>query len=371
MEKSAKEKKIRPEEIAKMYTAEFFRDCDLLGIRRPKVVAPATQYIEQMIKFVKGLEAKGFTYNTSDGVYFDSSKFPRYAELSGANIEGNKGGARIDLGEKRNAHDFCLWKLCGPNVIQKWESPWGVGCPGWHIECSAIALEHLGETFDIHTGGIDHIPIHHPNEIAQTESLTGKEMCRFWCHNEFMKVDGGKMGKSLGNAYTLAELQAKGYDPLDFRYFVLLATYRSIMNFTWEGLDAAKTALANLRGALAKHKDGVAKVDCKKYLDDFKAAILDDLNTPKALAILWQMIKEPASNNVYKAAIEMDKVLSLDVCREMAQQEVPKEIVDLAEKRLEAKRNKDWALADELRKTIDQHGWSISDTKDGFELKKK
>jgi len=371
MEKSAREKKIRPEEIAKMYTEEFFRDCGLLNIRKPKILAPATKYIPQMIKFIKGLEAKGFTYNTSDGVYFDSSKFPRYAELSGANIEGNKAGVRIDLGEKRNAHDFALWKFCGPNVIQKWDSPWGIGCPGWHIECSAIALELLGTTFDIHTGGIDHIPIHHPNEIAQTESLTGKQMCTFWCHNEFMMVDGGKMGKSLGNAYTLADLQARGYEPLVFRYFVLLATYRSILNFTWEGLDSAKTALGNLRSALLKHKNGTTKVDCTKYLHDFKSAILDDLNTPKAIAVLWQMTKEPASKDVFTAALEMDKVLSLDLCKELAHVEIPKEIKELAEKRLEAKKNKDWQAADEIREQIMQLGFEIMDTKDGYVLKSR
>jgi len=371
IEQSARAQKITPEEIAKKYTDEFFRDCDMLNIRRPKIVAPATKYIKQMIKFVAGLEKKGFTYKTSDGIYFDSSKFKTYADLSRKKIDGNKAGARIDLGEKRNLHDFALWKFCGPNVIQKWDSPWGVGCPGWHLECSAIALEHLGETFDIHTGGIDHIPIHHTNEIAQTESLTGKEMCLFWCHNEFMQVNGGKMGKSLGNAYTLANLQAKGYDPLDFRYFVLLATYRSIMNFTWEGLDSAKAALGNLRAALAKHKEGTAKVDCGGYLTDFTAAILDDLNTPRALAILWYIAKEPASKDIYKAALEMDKVLGLDLCREVAQVQVPKEIIELAEKRLEAKRNKDWAVADELRKKISQAGWEINDTKDGYQLHPK
>jgi len=371
IEKSAREKKVSPEEIAKRYTEEFFRDCELLNIRPPKIVAPATKYIKQMIAFVAGLEKKGFTYKTSDGIYFDSSKFRTYADLSRKKIEGNKAGARIELGEKRNLHDFALWKFCGANVIQKWDSPWGVGCPGWHLECSAIALEHLGETFDIHTGGIDHIPIHHTNEIAQTESLTGKQMCTFWCHNEFMQVSGGKMGKSLGNAYTLADLQSKGYDPLDFRYFVLLATYRSLLNFTFEGLDSAKTALVNLRTALAKHKDGTAKVDCKKYLQDFKAAILDDLNTPKGLAILWQMIKESASKDVYEAALEMDKVLSLGLDREIETKNVPKEIQELAEKRLEAKKSKDWATADSLRNKISQAGWDIMDIKDGYTLKPK
>lgn len=371
MEKSAREKKVSPEAIAKMYTDEFFKDCEALNIRVPKIVAPATKYIPQMIKFVQGLEAKGFTYITSDGVYFDSSKFPGYATLSGANIEGNKAGARIDLGEKRNAHDFALWKFCGQNVIQKWDAPWGVGCPGWHIECSAIALEHLGKTFDIHTGGVDLIPIHHTNEIAQTESLTGTEMCKFWCHNEFMMVDGGKMGKSLGNAYTLAQLQERGYNPLDFRYFVLLATYRSILNFTFEGLDSAKSALNNLRNAVARHKNGGAKVNTTSYWHDFTVAIRDDLNTPKAIAVLWQMVKEPASNAVYEAAIKMDAVLSLDLNVELEAVIIPQEIKELAEKRFIAKKARDFELADELRKKISQADWEIMDTKDGYELKKR
>jgi len=371
MEKSAREKKISPEEIAQKYTDEFFHDCGLLNIGKAKIVVPATQYIKQMIAFVKGLEEKGFTYTTSDGVYFDASKFKDYAKLSGANLEGNKAGARIDLGEKRNAYDFALWKFCGANVIQKWDSPWGVGCPGWHIECSAIALEHLGETFDIHTGGVDHIPIHHPNEVAQTESLTGKQMCAFWCHNEFMKVDGGKMGKSLGNAYTLAQLKEKGYNPLDFRYFVLLATYRTILNFTFEGLDSAKTALSNLHVAVNKHKNGSAKVNCDKYLADFKTAILDDLNTPKAIAVLWHMIKQPASKDVYDASIEMDSVLSINLGKEVVakNEQAPTEVLALAEQRLLAKKNKDFATADALREKISQTSWEIIDTKDGYELK--
>lgn len=370
MEQSAREKKILPEAIAKMYTEEFFKDCGLLNIRMPKVVAPATKYIPQMIKFIKGLEAKGFAYATSDGLYFDSSKFINYAVLSGANIEGNKAGARVDLGEKRGPADFALWKFCGPKVIQKWDAPWGIGCPGWHIECSAIALEHLGETFDIHTGGVDLVPIHHTNEIAQTESLTGKEMCKFWCHNEFMMVDGGKMGKSLGNAYTITQLQERGYNPLVFRYFVLLATYRSILNFTFEGLDAAKAALGNLRNALCKHKGGNAKIDCGKYLAEFKAAIEDDLNTPKAIAILWQMVKEPASKAVYETAMKMDSVLSLDLDKETESAIIPNEIKELAAKRLAAKQAQDFKAADALREKISQAGWEIMDTKNGYELRR-
>jgi cysteinyl-tRNA synthetase len=372
MEKSARLQKLRPEQIAQKYTEEFFRDCGLLNIRKPKVIALATKYVPQIIEFIKGLEKKGFTYKTSDGIYFDSSKFPRYAVLSGANIEGNKAGARVDIGEKRNSHDFCLWKFCQPEVIQKWNSPWGVGCPGWHIECSAISLEHLGETFDIHTGGVDHIPIHHTNEIAQTESLTGNEMCRFWFHNEFMMVDNGKMSKSLGNVYTLADLKTKGYGPLDFRYYILLANYRTIMNFTFEGMDSAKTALKNLREAIAKHKYGSADVRCNGYMTDFTFAIQDDLNTPRALAVLWYAVKnEPASKQVYEMALEMDKILSLDLDCETVTEQAPDEIKEFAQKRLAAKQARDFKTADELRQKISKAGWEILDTKEGYKLAKK
>jgi len=371
IEKSARLQKLPPEEIARKYTEEFFRDCALLNIEKNKIIAPATKYIPQIIEFIKGLEKKGLTYKTSDGIYFDSSKFPSYAVLSGANIEGNKAGARTETREKRNSHDFALWKFCQPNVIQKWDSPWGVGCPGWHIECSAIALHYLGETFDIHTGAIDAIPIHHTNEIAQTESLTGKEMCRFWCHCEFMMVDGGKMSKSLGNGYTIADLQERGYEPLAFRYLTLLATYRSLLNFTFEGMDSAKTALENLRSALARHKAGSAKVDCKKYFDGFKAALFDDLNTPKAIAVLWRMVKEPASKLIYETALKMDKVLSLNLDQETAADKIPGIIKELAEKRLAAKATHDFKTADELRRKISNSGWDILDNKDGYELKKR
>lgn len=369
MEQSAREQKLAPEEIAQKYTDAFFKDCGLLNIKKATVIAPATKYISQMMKFVTGLEAKGFTYKTSDGIYFDSSKFPNYAAFSGARIEGQKAGARIEQGEKRNPHDFALWKFCGPEVIQKWDSPWGTGCPGWHLECSAIALEHLGETFDIHTGGIDHIPIHHTNEIAQTECLTGKPMANFWCHNEFMMVDGGKMGKSLGNAYTLDDLQEKGYEPLVFRCFVLLASYRSILNFTFGGLDSAKAAILNLRHVLGKHKNGIATVDCTKYWEDFKASIEDDLNTPKAIAVLWQMVKEPASINVYETALRMDEVLGLDLHKESKIVEPPEEVKLLAEKRLSAKKAKNFMAADQMRLAINAHGWDVMDTADGYELK--
>ena len=378
MEQSAKAQGLKPMEIAKKYTDEYMRDCKKLNIRDAKIIAPATNYIDQMIEFIKGLEQKGFTYKTSDGVYFDASKFANYTQLSGAKIEGNRGGARIDLGEKRNINDFALWKFCGANVIQKWESPWGVGCPGWHIECSAIALHYFGHTFDIHTGGIDHIPIHHTNEIAQTESLTGKKMCNFWCHNEFMQVDNGKMGKSLGNAYTLTDLENRGFSPMHFRYFVLLASYRSVLNFTFDGLKSAQTAYNNIVSLLAKHsvspKAKQPTSDINKLWKQFRDEITDDLNTPKAIAVLWSALKLPASRDIYDLIIRMDTTLSLGLADAVNQYltptDIPQDILSLAEQRLTAKKNKDWATADKLRTQITSLGYEILDTKDGYTLKK-
>ena len=389
MEQSAKAQGVNPSAIAKKYTDEYMQDCNKLNIRKPQIVAPATKYVKEMIDFVKALEKKGMTYQTSDGVYFDASKFADYSKLSGASIEGNRGGARIDLGEKRNINDFALWKFCGDNVIQKWPALWkspsgsNMGCPGWHIECSAIALKHLGETFDIHTGGIDHIPIHHTNEIAQTESLTGKPMCQFFCHNEFMTVNGGKMSKSLGNAYTLTQLEERGFSPVVFRYFVLLASYRSILNFTFEALTAAQNAYNNLIPGLIKHRDAsdenkASKTILDNYWQEFKNAVTDDLNTPKAIAVIWNALKEKPSKQIYDLIIKMDKTLSLDFAKAVDEQtkqtssvKIPSEVTTLAESRIKAKQQKDWVAADKLRASIGELGWEVTDTKDGYVLNKK
>ena len=383
MEQTAKAQGVNPAEIAKKYTDEYMRDCKKLNIRDAKIIAPATAYIDQMIEFIKGLEAKGFTYITSDGVYFDASKFADYAKLSRAKIEGNRAGARIDLGEKRNINDFALWKFLGTNALQRWKSPWSEwGCPGWHLECSAIALNYLGESFDIHTGGVDHIPIHHTNEIAQTQSLTGKKMCNFWCHNEFMQVDSGKMGKSLGNAYTLTQLEERGFAPMHFRYFVLQANYRSILNFTFEGLKSAQTAYQNIVSLLAKHNVSPeakqATSEINKFWEQFRDAMLDDLNTPKAIAVLWSTLKLPPSRDIYDLIIKMDETLSLGLADAVTQyiknagtsDDIPQNIEELAKQRLVAKQNKDWATADNIRNQITSQGYEVMDTKDGYTIKK-
>ncbi|MCL2850751.1 MAG: cysteine--tRNA ligase [Firmicutes bacterium] len=374
MELSAKKHSLTAGEIAKIYTDEFFNFCEKLNIRESKIIAPATKFVDKMIDHIKGLEAKGLTYATSDGLYFDSSKFENYYALrlglkdKKQNIK-DEGGKRINLGEKRNANDFCLWRKTPPAALQKWDSQWGIGMPGWHIECSAISRACLGDTIDIHTGGVDHIPIHHTNEIAQTESLTGKQYSRFWLHNEFVMINGGKMSKSLGNVYTVNDLVKQGlYKDLSlmgFRYMVLQSHYRTIMNFTWDALNSATVAYMNLVKALSKHKyHDIEKSRGQKIkLADLKESFLnflkDDLNTPKALAFVWELVKHEPHKDIYQLVLEFDSVLSLgleDAVNDYGEPIVPDHILNevkmLARQRLEAKGQKDWALADSLRTVI-------------------
>ncbi|MBO4726649.1 MAG: cysteine--tRNA ligase [Clostridia bacterium] len=376
VETTARKMGVHPLEIAKKYTDIFMNDIARLNIKPAKHIVPATHCIDGMIELVKTLEKKGCTYRTSDGIYFDASTFPNYFQLSKGSLEGNIGGARVDLGEKRNINDFALWKFVGPNTIQKWDSPWGVGCPGWHIECSAISMQYLPVPFDIHTGGVDHIPIHHTNEIAQTETATGKKMCNFWFHNEFMKIDGGKMSKSLGNVYTMDDIINKGYDPMHLRLLFLQTTYRTVLNFTFEALDAARENYRNIVTALRRHRTATTPTD-KKVIANLRQAFTDaisnDLNTPVALAVLHQALKQPDSRDIYDLVTkEFDQVLSLslDTAASTAPiiATIPAEITALAEQRLAAKKQRDWATADKLRAEITTAGYQINDTPDGYTL---
>ncbi len=379
VEKTAKATGLHPLEIAKKYTDIFLRDVARLNIDLSKHIVPATTCIPEMIELIKQLEDKDAIYSTSDGIYFDASKFPRYFELSKGNIDGNNGGARVDLGEKRNINDFALWKFVTPNTIQKWDSPWGVGCPGWHIECSAISAKFLELPFDIHTGGVDHIPIHHTNEIAQTETATGKAMSNFWFHNEFMTIDGGKMSKSLGNVYSLDDLIAKGYSAMDFRYLMLQTTYRSVVNFTFTALDSAKKTYKEIINNLSKHYASQNKTDKKLLAEleqEFHNAINNDLNTPMALAVLHKALKSPLSIDIYDLVTKkFDSVLSLSLANATNEKKeiikVPDEIIELAEKRLTEKKNKNYAAADELRKQIESAGYIITDTSNSYNIEKK
>lgn len=377
MSMAAAEQKKTPEEIAEFYSAAFFRDIARLNVRRPDVTPKATEHIGDMIKIVQALLDKGYAYETDDGIYFDISKFPDYGKLSGANLEEQLAGARVDINTgKRHPADFALWKKAAPNHIMKWPSPWGMGYPGWHIECTAMSNKYLGDVFDIHTGGIDHVPIHHENEIAQAEAWLGKKAVNYWMHSEFMLVDGGKMSKSLGNTYTVDDLAAKGYTPMEFRYMCLNVQYRQKLNFTGEAMAAAKTAYERLSALLYRHKTAPApenRPEIEKYLGEFHEAINDDLNVPMAMGVLWKMLRLPAGKDVYDAALVMDKVFALDFDKVASPDhtaEAPPEIREMAEKRREARRNKNWAESDRLRDEIAAKGYKVLDTADGYRLEK-
>lgn len=374
MVKASREQQKSPLEIAEHYTRVFMDDLKKLNIGCPEIVAKATDHIDDMIKYVVALQEAGYAYETSDGIYFDIGKFEGYGKLSGANLDEQIAGARVEVNsEKRHPADFALWKKADPLHIMQWDSPWGKGYPGWHIECSAMSQKYLGKVFDIHSGGVDHIPIHHENEIAQNEAVTGEQSVNYWMHGEFMLVDGGKMSKSLGNTYTVAALQEMGYSPLDFRFFCLNAHYRKKLNFTFEGLDAAKVSRERLLAQLARHKsskEATPAVTIEKHRADFKEAVEDDLNIPLALGVLFTALKEPKSTDIYKLALEFDKVLglSLDKLPEPKKEEqppLPSEIEALIELRNNAKENKNYQEADRLRKEIADKGYTVLDTKDG------
>ena len=280
--------------------------------------------------------------------------------------------------EKRHPADFALWKKAPKEHIMQWPSPWGMGYPGWHIECSAMSRKYLGSLIDIHSGGVDHIPVHHENEIAQSEALEGHKTVNYWLHGEFMLVDGGKMSKSLGNTYTIAQLEEMGYSPLSFRYFCLNTHYRKKLNFTFEGLKAAQTAYKRLLNALYEHKVSKNATDSAvldKYKSEFRAAIDDDLNIPLALGLLWTMTKEAPSKDIYELAIDFDKVLGLDLNKaapaEKEKIEVPDDIKAIADERFEARKSKNWAESDRLRDLLSEKGYAVIDAKDGYTLEKK
>jgi cysteinyl-tRNA synthetase len=378
-------------DIAREHEAEFLRDLDRLNVEQPVVLPRATEHIAEQIALIGQLEKKGFTYRTSDGVYFDTSKFPDYGKLSGQPLEEKEEGARVAANpEKRNPSDFALWKLsepkrAHPELVEgsperrgeamprprrqmEWESPWGVGFPGWHIECSAMSVKYLGQPFDIHCGGVDHIPVHHENEIAQSVAATGKPLAHFWLHHEHLIVDGKRMGKSEGNAYTLDDLIAKGFDPLDFRFFCLGAHYRSKLNFTWEALEGARSAMKKLRAEARRLE--VGRSPHEETITFFRNALEEDLNTPQALALLWEHLKSDHAPAVKGATLlKMDEVLGLRLAEVVGKAlEIPADVVALAEERQLAREKKEWKKSDELRARIKEKGWMVEDTKDGFDL---
>lgn len=364
--------------IADYYTKDFFDAMEKLNVKRPDIVCKATDHIKEMINLVKKIEKKGFTYKTSDGIYFDTSKLTDYGKLAGLDIEGLKAGMRVDFKEKKNVTDFALWKFSPKDKKRQmeWESPWGVGFPGWHIECSAMSMKYLGETFDIHTGGIDHIPVHHTNEIAQSESATGKEFVRYWLHNEFVTIEGEKMSKSKGNFFNMKDIEKKGFDQLAVRYLFLTGHYRSKINFTWDSLKAAENALNTLREHMRllqeedNRKSNAEKIE--KYKAEFLELINDDLNTPEALSLIWRLLREEGEINnrdKYQLILTFDQVLGLNLDKVKIEEEIPEEIQMLIEEREEARKRKDYKKADEIREKIRSLGFEIQDTKDGIKCR--
>ncbi len=384
MEKGAKKFGMSVWDIAKKFEAQFKDSCSLLNITLPKDLMHATDYIAEQIELIRKLEEKEFTYRTSDGIYFDTSKFSDYFKLSRQNPEELRGGVRVGLGEKKNISDFALWKFSYPNgrsfdksqddSLQKrqmeWESPWGKGFPGWHIECSAMSMKALGESFDIHTGGIDHINIHHTNEIAQAEAVTGKPFVKYWVHHAFLIVEGQKMSKSLGNIYTVQDVIDKGFDPMSLRYLYLQTHYRQEMNFTWEAIEASQTALNKLRADFISWEE--AKIGCAEFEQRFADAVSDDLNMPKALSIVWEMVKSDYPGSAKKQSLlKMDEVLGLQLSSFVPEEvEVPAEVRSLADHREELRKAGNYEEADKVRKEIEGKGFIVEDSPEGLKIKK-
>ncbi len=360
-------------EIARLYTEAFQSDLKQLNILDPVIWCRATDHIEEQIDDIKKIELKGYTYTTSDGVYFDTSRLDNYGYLARLDIEGLNAGSRVDRGEKRNVTDFALWKFSPVegNRQMEWDSPWGTGFPGWHIECSAMAVKYHGNQFDIHCGGKDHIPVHHSNEIAQTTVCHGTHLANYWLHGYFLEVEQEKMSKSSGEFLRLQTLIDKGYDPLAYRYLCLTAHYRSDLKFTWDSLDAAVTALHRLR--IAVYQWGSPGDPDFYWLDSFNNEMGKDLNSPKALAIVWAMVKQELPRDVRKATIlEMDRILGLGLADWVPPVvEIPPQVLQLAAERDQARADSDWHLADSLRNEISALGYEIADGAQGTRIKRR
>ena len=406
IEREARRTKKSAWDIARFYEDIFKKDIADLNILPPDIWCRATEHIKDQIALIKKLEKNGHTYRINDGIYFDTSTFRGYGKLAEKNIKGIKAGARVAQGEKRHATDFALWKFSPstegglpseallaqrsrgeagakegtPKRQMEWDSPWGKGFPGWHLECSAMSMKYLGETIDIHCGGIEHIQIHHTNEIAQSEGATGKPFVRYWVHGNFLLAKGGKMAKSEGNFITLRELKERGFDPVDFRYFTLTAHYRSPLTFSWKALEAARAARKNLVSFLQEIRTATPDKTLKKansrvlatYQARFQKAVNDDLALPAALSVLWELVavarKEPHPPfvAVLNTIFWFDHLLGLDLKRTASETETPPpEIAELAREREKKRAAGDFAAADALRKQIQKFGWQIKDTPEG------
>ena len=376
MEKGARRTGRSAWEIAALYTQAFVDDIHVLGILPADVLSRATDHIPEQIAFIADLEQRGYTYRTSDGVYFDTSRQADYGYLARIDRAGLDAGRRVDVGEKRNATDFALWKFSPPDSARQmeWDSPWGKGFPGWHIECSAMAQRYLGDWFDIHCGGEDHIPVHHTNEIAQTEARVGTRLANFWMHGYFLLANDAKMAKSAGGFLRVASLIERGYDPLAFRYLCLTGHYRTQLNFTWEALDAGATGLARMRTAF--HALPPSDADATVPADlvaRFTALVNDDLNAPRALALAWETLRGALPGPLKRAALaRFDQVFGLGLAQwQPAEDAIPDPIAALAQARADARKARNWAEADRLRAALHEAGFDVDDQPGGYTLKRR
>lgn len=375
MEKGARQSGRTVWEVAKFYEDYFWKSVSKVNIERPNIVAKATEHIKEQIKLIQKLEKNGFLYITKHAIYFNILKFDDYTKLSGQKLEEKETGVREDIfidKEKKNPQDFALWFFTVGHFkdhTMRWPSPWGEGFPGWHIECSAMSMEYLGDSFDIHTGGIDHIPVHHTNEIAQSEAASGEKFVRYWVHHNFLVVDGEKMSKSKKNFYRIDEILAKGFDPLALRYLFLTAHYRDSLNFTWKSLEAVQHALDNLKEQIRLWEQPKGNVG--QYWQKFLKAANNDLNTPQAVAIMWDMVKSDiTSSQKSKDIMEMDQVLGLGLQDFIGKKsEVPKEVMKLVNIRETARGKGDFKQSDKMRHQIKRLGFEIEDTEAGPKVK--
>lgn len=375
LEKAARKEGKTAWDVADFYAKVFLADYKKLNLTPPEKFTKATDYIKEQIALVKRLEEKGYTYRLEDGIYFDTARFPEYGKLSFLDLKNLRAASRIEPNpQKKNPSDFALWKFSprpGSGQAQRqmeWESPWGRGFPGWHIECSAMSMKNLGDTFDVHVGGEDLAATHHPNEIAQSEAASGKEFVRYWIHSAFLLVDGGRMGRSLGNTYTLSDLEKKGFNPLALRYLYLTAQYRYKLNFTWKSLEAAQNALNNLYSEVSSF--GEPEGGNPDFEEKFLEAINNDLNFPQALSLVWELVRREAISSSAKMATleKFDQVLGLDLAK--PRKPLPVEVKRLVSQRDEARRQEDFKLADKIRKELIDKGFEIEDTSSGPKWKR-
>ena len=384
MEKGARKYNKTVWEIAKEFENHYWKSMDLMGVGKPDISCRATDHIPEQIALIQRLEKNGFVYVIDDGVYFDTSKLSDYGKLAHLDLEHIKAGARVDMvAGKKHPTDFALWKFSPKDQKRQmeWDSPWGKGFPGWHIECSAMSMKYLGDQFDLHTGGIDHIPVHHTNEIAQSEAATGKvPFVKYWVHHNFLRVEDGKMSKSLGNVYSIDEIVKRGFSPMALRLLFLGSHYRSELNFTWDNLKASQVAydrLIALATTFKKEKERTALSQEKlqkieEYRHQFYDHLENDLHTPEALSIMWEVTKSNIpGQDKYDLLVEFDEILGLQIAQHVTKREtqpvqsVPKNITELAEQRKALRDAKKFSESDAVRTQVESAGWHIVDNPDG------